>query len=154
MLSKQFVLGFYDFGIEMSHLNPLIYKRIGMLPLSYVLDKGSSICYPLFSSLQFSHCSSHQIDLKSQLLLNSYQFIQTSQMSLSNSLKSNQNQRHRYSSRLPVSDKQPRKPLYPRHEIQNIIQNIHTFTPSIQPSTSPLTCLTLPWWWTSACSRI
>lgn len=42
-LSKQFVLGFYYFEIEMSHHNPLIFKRVGLLNLDLVLQKGSQI---------------------------------------------------------------------------------------------------------------
>jgi hypothetical protein len=35
--SKSFVLGFYYFSIELSHGNPNLYKRIGLLDLDYVL---------------------------------------------------------------------------------------------------------------------
>lgn len=40
--SKMFVLGFYYFGLELSHFNPLLNKRIGMLNLDYLMEKGAS----------------------------------------------------------------------------------------------------------------
>lgn len=42
-LSKQFVLGFYYFEIELSHYNPWLFKRISSLPLDTILGKGASI---------------------------------------------------------------------------------------------------------------
>ena len=40
--SKSFILGFYYFEIELSHLNPLLNKRLGMINLEYLMEKGTS----------------------------------------------------------------------------------------------------------------
>lgn len=52
--SKAFVLGFYYFGIELSHTNPNLYKRVGMLDLSYLLDRGTSNNSFMFRSVRES----------------------------------------------------------------------------------------------------
>ena len=41
-LSKQFVLGFYYFEIELSHHNPWLYKRLWSLDLETIFEKGAS----------------------------------------------------------------------------------------------------------------
>lgn len=43
--SKCFVLGFYYFGVELSHLNPNLYKRIALFDLPYLIQKGTSLIY-------------------------------------------------------------------------------------------------------------
>jgi hypothetical protein len=39
------VLGFYYFGVELSHLNPNLYKRIALFDLPYLIQKGTSHTY-------------------------------------------------------------------------------------------------------------
>lgn len=41
------MLGFYYFDLELSHMNPLLNKRIGMLNLEYLMERGASNVFVL-----------------------------------------------------------------------------------------------------------
>ena len=43
-----YILGFYYFDIEMSHMNPWLFKRLGTMDVEYTLEKGKSIIISRF----------------------------------------------------------------------------------------------------------